>query len=137
MVTVAPQREALRKAKVKWGQLQRRDNVALADADVVEVGGDVAGGVMDVGVGEGGADVSVDEAWAVMERWRWVEMVVRCLDGGRTVETGEEEHGTTYFMHKVYDAPYFIRCIIESTTINFIDWHVKKYMLSLRGFLLS
>ena len=54
---------------------EEHDDVALADADVLEAGSDAAGGVVDVGVGEGGAGVGVDEAWAVVEEWKVLEDV--------------------------------------------------------------
>ena len=41
---------------------KEHDDVALADADVVDAGGNAAVVVMDIGVGEGGAGVGVDEA---------------------------------------------------------------------------
>ena len=62
------------KGEVRAVAKGEHDNIA--DADVVEVSSDAAVGVMDVGVGEGGASVGVDEAWAVVERWCWAEMVV-------------------------------------------------------------
>jgi len=43
------------------------DDVTLADADVVEAGGDAAGGEVDFGVGECVACVAVDEACSVLE----------------------------------------------------------------------
>lgn len=51
------------------------DDVALADADVGEAGGNAAGGEVDGGVGVDVAGGSVDEAWAVLELGEAVEAV--------------------------------------------------------------
>lgn len=45
----------------------KHDDVTLTDAEVVEAGGDAAGGEFDVGVGESEAGVGVDETRVVFE----------------------------------------------------------------------
>lgn len=51
------------------------DDVTLVDADVVEAGGDAAGGKVDFGVGESVAGVAVDEACSVLELGEILEAV--------------------------------------------------------------
>ncbi|WVZ09176.1 hypothetical protein V8G54_013706 [Vigna mungo] len=51
------------------------DDVTLADADVVEAGGDAAGGEVDFGVGECFAGVAVDKACSVLELEEVLEAV--------------------------------------------------------------
>ncbi|KAF7838051.1 DUF761 domain protein [Senna tora] len=46
---------------------EEHDDVALADAEGVEAGGDAAGGEVDLGVGEGVAGGGIDEAGTVVE----------------------------------------------------------------------
>lgn len=46
---------------------EEHDDVGLVNADFVEPRGDLAGGELDVGVGEGVAVVAVDQAGAVHE----------------------------------------------------------------------